>query len=176
MLSELTSESNHIAATWIRLIPVADASKDVIIDPITGKSVKVPLRTTADLIGMDYTDTIDLLIMGGFLTRNKRWGTLQPVLARFDELKSTFDIHNDIVPVQSSDIHNLGTEVWVFRIGSFVGTTFNAKTEAKNINIHKWRQSQLLFLKAFNYETCNVLLKYQVKLQEEQEKKWMLEE
>jgi hypothetical protein len=67
LLSELTSDSNHIAATWIRLIPVVDASKDVIIDPITGKSVKVPLRTTVDLIGMDYTDTVDLLTMGGFV-------------------------------------------------------------------------------------------------------------
>jgi hypothetical protein len=113
--------------------------------------------------------------MGAFVRPHPQWKTLSPVLSNFDDLKSAFDLPNDIIPVQSSDIHNLGTAVWVFCIGTVVGTTFSAKTEAKNINIHKWRPSQLhtcLFVNTFNYETCNELLEYQVK--EEQEKKQML--
>jgi hypothetical protein len=163
-LSELTSEHNNIGTTWIRLFPVSPGSEDCVPNYKGKDPPKIPLITTAFVIGKDYKDTIDLLMLGGFITIHSVSRTLIPKINQFEYLRSKFQLHSDIVPVRRNGIF-LGQKVWVFQIGTFPpGVTFNAAEEAENVISKKWDFPQLRlrrFINAFNHETYKALLEYQ---------------
>ena len=132
-LSELTNEHNNMSATWIRLFPVDPSNDDCVPNYKGDDPPKVPLETTSFVIGKDYKDTIDLLMLGGFITIHSVSRTLIPKVKRFEELQAQFQLHPDIKPVRKSGIF-LGEKVWVFRIGVFpLGVTFNAAEQAENL-------------------------------------------
>ena len=93
-LFQLTSPSSNIGATWIRVFP-DNPNED-------NEDSRVSLGTTANILGRSFQDTLDLLVIGGFLTIHKRTKKLTPNLPRFDELKRLYDLPNDIVSIQSS--------------------------------------------------------------------------